>query len=384
VSPKDIFALLKDTFKAWSDDKASRLGAALAYYTIFSIGPLILLSVAIAGAVFGAQAAQGQIIGAIQGVTGQAGAQVIQDALKNAAKPGAGIASTIIGTGTLLLGAAGLFGQLQDALNTIWGVKAKASGIGAMIRERLLTFVLVLGTGILLLAVLLVNALLALLHDAFANAIPGGAFVLQILNYIISFVLITLVFGVTYKVLPDVEIRWRDVWIGAAVTSLLFLLGQFALAFYLSVSNPGSAYGAAGALVIVLVWIYYTAQIVFLGAEFTQVYADRYGADIQPSKNAVWVTGEERAKLGLEGTKTSGSGPAGKGKKSAPAAVRGLRFFGPTSQEPAEDSAPVPASVVATANEHALPARESATVVGAALVPVLALWLGRLALRRPR
>ena len=182
VNPKDIFELVKETFKEWSDDKAARLGAALAYYTIFSIGPLLLLSVAIAGAVFGQQAAEGQIMGAIEGVTGPAGAQVIQDALKNAAKPGAGLVSTIIGTGTLLLGAAGLFGQLQDALNTIWGVKATSSGIGGMIKERLLTFLLVLGTGILLLAVLLVNAAIALLHDTLTNAIPGGAFVLQILN----------------------------------------------------------------------------------------------------------------------------------------------------------------------------------------------------------
>ena len=187
MSATDIFALLKDTFKAWSDDKAARLGAALAYYTIFSIGPLILLSVAIAGAVFGQQAAQGQIMGAIQGVTGPAGAQVIQDALKNASKPGAGILSTVIGMGTLLLGAAGLFGQLQDALNTIWGVKATSSGIGAMIKERLLTFLLVLGTGILLLADLLVNAASPCSMMPSSTQFLAGPSCFRILNYIVSF-----------------------------------------------------------------------------------------------------------------------------------------------------------------------------------------------------
>ena len=318
-------------------------------------------------------------MGAIEGVTGPAGAQVIQDALKNAAKPGAGLVSTIIGTGTLLLGAAGLFGQLQDALNTIWGVKATSSGIGGMIKERLLTFLLVLGTGFLLLAVLLVNAAIALRHDTLVNALPGGAFVLQLLNYIVSFGVITLVFAVTYKVLPDVEIRWRDVWIGAAVTALLFLLGQFALAFYLSVSNPGSAYGAAGSLVIILVWIYYSAQIVFLGAEFTQVYAHKYGTEIQPAKNAAWVTAEERAKQGLQGDKSRQRRKAR--AAAAGPAPGGLRFLAhPTGnrlkrrQRPPRRPPPRP---------HC-PRGRWPPWSGRPLVPVLALWLGRLALRRSR
>ena len=183
----------------------------------------------------------------------------------------------------------------------------------------------------------------------------------------------------TYKVLPDVEIRWRDVWVGAAVTALLFLLGQFALAFYLSVSNPGSAYGAAGSLVIILVWIYYTAQIVFLGAEFTQVYAHKFGTEIQPAKNAAWVTAEERAKQGLAGDKSRQRRKAR--AAAAGPAPGGLRFFGPPHREPVAAQA---ASTPAPTAVAPLPTGEAATVVGAALVPVLALWLGRLVLRRSR
>ena len=379
---KDIIALVQQTFKEWSEDKAQRLGAALAYYTIFSIGPLILITVAIAGFFFGDEAAQGQIVGPIAGVVGESGAEVIQEALKNAGNTGAGVVSTIIGMVTLLLGAAGLFGQLQDALNTIWGVRAKSAGIVAMITERLLTFAMVLGTGLILLASLLVNAVLALVGPLLADTIPGGSFLLQILNYVVSFGLVTVVFMIIYKVLPDVDISWKDVRIGAAVTALLFIVGQFALAFYLSVSNPGSAYGAAGSLVIILVWIFYTAQIVFLGAEFTQVYANKYGSDIQPSKNAEWVTDEERAKQGI----TTGKHDQRKAKERKSDPRPTPRFFAPPRRDAPE---PVTArslstTPVAAASDPAV-ARQSALVVGAALVQAAVLWLaGRLVLRRSR
>jgi membrane protein len=383
MNPGQIFELLRDTWKEFGEDKAARLGAALAYYTIFSIGPLILITIAVAGFFFGEQAAQGQIVGSIEGVVGTAGAEVIQEALKNAGNTGAGIVSTIIGGVTLLLGASGIFGQLQDALNTIWEVKSKSTGIVAMIKERLFTFLMVLGTGLILLAALIVNAALALISPLIQDAIPGGSFVLQILNYVVTFVLITLVFMIVYKVLPDAEISWKDVRIGAAVTAFLFMLGQFALAFYLSVSNPGSAYGAAGSLVIVLVWIFYTAQIVFLGAEFTQVYANRFGSDIQPAENAEWMTEEDRRQQGLTGTKpTRKKAQADKASAARPP----LRFFGPSRREEPE---PEPARAAGSAPEAAAGgpelARQSALVVGAALAQAAVLWLaGRLALRRSR
>jgi membrane protein len=367
-----IIDLVRTTLKEWSEDKAARLGAALAYYTIFSIGPLVLVMVAIAGAVFGQEAAQGQVVSSIRGVVGAAGAEIIQETLKHAAQPDAGVVSSLIGMGTLLLAATGIFGQLQDALNTIWGVRPQGGGIVGMLKERLLTFFLVLGTGVLLLAALLVNALLALLHEALVNALPGGAFVLQILNYLVTFGLMTVVFAVIYKVLPDVYIRWRDVWIGAAVTAALFMLGQFVLALYLSLSNPGTAYGAAGSLVIVLVWIYYTAQIVFLGAEFTQVYAHQFGADLRPKPKAEWISEEERAKQGMEAEQ------AGPPQATEPARRRTPRFFRPSRPEP--EPAPRRAAPVTAGGESALSARQGAQVLLAALGPVLGLWvLGRLA-----
>jgi len=367
----DIIDLVRTTVKEWSEDKAARLGAALAYYTIFSIGPLVLIMVAIAGAVFGQEAAQGQVVNSIRGVVGDAGAEIIQETLQHAAKPDAGIVNSLIGMGTLLLAATGIFGQLQDALNTIWEVRPKGGGIVGMLKERLLTFFLVLGTGVLLLAALIVNALLALMHDALVNAIPGGAFVLQILNYLVTFGLMTLVFAVIYKVLPDVYIRWRDVWIGAAVTAALFMLGQLVLALYLSFSNPGTAYGAAGSLVIVLVWIYYTSQIVFLGAEFTQVYAHKFGTDLRPTPNAEWISEEERAKQGMESDKS------GAQKAAEPERRRTPRFFHPPRHEP--EPTPWRAAPVTAPGESALSARQGALVLLAALGQALALWvLGRL------
>lgn len=384
MNPGQIFELLRDTWKEFGEDKAARLGAALAYYTIFSIGPLVLITIAVAGFFFGDEAARGQIVGSIGGVVGESGAEVIEGTLQNAGNQGAGIVSTIIGAVTLLLGASGIFGQLQDALNTIWEVKAKNTGILAMVKERLLTFLMVLGTGLILLAALIVNAALALIGPLVQDTIPGGSLVLQILNYVVTFGLITLVFMIIYKVLPDAEISWKDVRIGAAVTAFLFMLGQLALAFYLSISNPGSAYGAAGSLVIILVWIFYTAQIVFLGAEFTQVYAHKFGTDIQPSKNAEWMSEEDRRQQGLTGTKpTRQKAQAAKASEARPT----LRFFGPPRREepePATARATSTAPAVARAADPEVP-RQSALVVGVALAQAAVLWLvGRLALRRSR
>jgi len=379
MNPGQLFELVRDTWKEFSEDKAARLGAALAYYTIFAIGPLILITVAVAGFFFGEEAARGQIVGSIQGVVGESGAEVIQETLNNAGNYGAGIVSTIIGMTLLLVAAAGIFGQLQDALNTIWEVKTKKTGIMAMVKERLLTFLMVLGTGLIMVAALIVNAILALVSPLIQDTLPGGSFVLQVLNYLVSFGLITVVFMIIYKVLPDADIRWKDVRIGAAVTAFLFMIGQFALAFYLSVSNPGSAYGAAGSLVVVLVWIFYTAQIVFLGAEFTQVYSHKYGSNIQPSENAEWMSAEDRAKEGLTGAKPARQmAHADQRRATGPT----LRFFGPPRREEAETEARLMRPAAAAHVDPQVP-RQSALVVGAALAQAAVLWLvGRLALRR--
>ncbi|MDX1991087.1 MAG: YihY/virulence factor BrkB family protein [bacterium] len=285
---KRIIDLLKETFKEWSEDKATRLAAALAYYTVFSIAPFLIVVIAVVGLVFGQEAVRGEIVGQLQGLIGQEGAQMIESLIQSAYKPGAGIIATVVGLVTLLLGAAGVFGQLQDALNTVWDVEKKPSGgILGVIKTRFLSFSMVLGVAFLLLVSLVVSAGLAAVDQVFRGILPIAEFLMQLVNFVVSFGITTLLFAMIYKVLPDVEIAWRDVLIGAAATALLFNLGKFALGLYLGNSAVGSTYGAAGSLVIILLWIYYSAQILLLGAEFTQVYARRYGSHLRPEADAV-------------------------------------------------------------------------------------------------
>jgi membrane protein len=301
VSIKTIWVLLKETFAEWNNDKASRLAAALAYYTIFSLAPLLIIAIAIAGAVFGEEAAKGEIVEQLQGLVGREGAQFIQIAIENASKPNQGTIASIISVVVLLFGASGLFAQLQDALNTIWEVQPKPGrGLVGMLRDRFLSFSMVLGVGFLLLVSLIISAALAAFVNYFGNLLPGISLLLQFANFIISFAITTVLFGLIYKVLPDVEITWSDVWIGAMITSLLFSFGRFLLGMYLSNSSFGSTYGAAGSVVILLAWVYYAAQILFFGAEFTQVYARRYGSQIVPAKNAVPITAGARAEQGMK------------------------------------------------------------------------------------
>jgi membrane protein len=301
LGPKEIFGLLKDTFKEWKEDKASRHGAALAYYTIFSIGPLLIIVIAIVGFVFGDAAARGEISAAMDDVLGADGAEAIQTMIQNASQPGAGILATVIGIVTLFLSASGLFVNLQDSLNTIWEVTLKPGlGLLATIKARLLSFSMVLGVGFLLLVSLVVNAVLAMLGRFLQETLPGGALVWQVVNFAISVGIITLLFAMIYKVLPDVKLGWSDVWIGSIITALLFILGQMAIGFYLGISDVGSSYGAAGSLVVVLVWIYYSAQILFFGAEFTQVYAKRYGSGIRPEEHAMFLSEEAKAQQGIK------------------------------------------------------------------------------------
>lgn len=279
--------LIKETFSEWSEDKASRLAAALSYYTIFSIAPLLIIAIGVAGLVFGHEAAMNEVVGQIRGMVGDDGAQVIQTVLQNASKTTSGIIATVVGAVTLLIGASGAFGQLQDSLNTIWEVKPKKGrGVKGLMRDRFLSFSMVLFIGFLLLASLLLTAVLAGIGKYLSDLLPMSSVVLQAMNFGVSLTVTAFLFALIFKVLPDAIVRWRDVWVGALVTALLFSLGRFLIGLYLGRASIGSAYGAAGSLVVLLFWVYYSAQILFLGAEFTQVYAKRFGMEIVPKPNA--------------------------------------------------------------------------------------------------
>ena len=272
------FDVLRQTFKEFGEDKVPRLGAALAYYTIFSIGPLLLISVAMAGIFLGQEAAQGRVSAQLDHVFGATTAKSVEQMIEAAAKPRAGTFATIIGFVTLVLGASGVFGQLKDALNTIWNVEAKkAKGIRGFVQQRFLSMAMVLGIGFLLLVTLIFDAMIAALGDTLGRYV-GGEPLLHAIQLLISLALSTVLFAAIFRILPDLEIAWRDVWLGAVITSLLFVLGKWALGLYLGKAAVGSSYGAAGSLVILLVWVYWSAQILFLGAELTQVYARTFGS----------------------------------------------------------------------------------------------------------
>jgi membrane protein len=296
----ELFHLFRETVSEFGEDKATRLAAALSYFTVFSIAPLLIIIIAIAGAVLGEADVQRQLQTQISGMLGEEAAGEIETLIQNVRKPSESIPATAISLVTLLFGAIGVFAQLQDALNTVWGVTpAPNAGIMSMIRQRILSFGMVLVVGFLLLVSLVVNALLAGLEQFMIGLLPGMEVLLHILNLVISFGIITLLFAMIYKFLPDVDIEWRDVWIGAAFTALLFTIGKFAIGMYLGRSGVASAYGAAGSLVVILLWVFYSAQILLFGAEFTQVYARRYGSKIAPSQWAVPVTDDARAREGI-------------------------------------------------------------------------------------
>lgn len=281
------WGLLKDTFSKWSTDKAPRLGAALSYYTVFSMVPLLVLTIAIAGLAFGQEAAQQSMMAQIESLVGPQSAAAIQQMLEIAQKPSSGIFASMIALGTLLLGASGVFAQLQDALNAVWSVEPQAGrGIWGTIKDRFFSFMAVLGTGFLLLVSLALSAALAAIGKLFQGWLPGHEAVLHLANFVISFGVITLLFAMMFKLLPDAQVAWRDVWIGAGLTSLLFTIGKFLIGMYLGKVDVGSAYGAAGSLVILLVWVYYSSQILLFGAELTAIYANRYGSRIVAGEKA--------------------------------------------------------------------------------------------------
>lgn len=276
---REVWALLKQTYSEWSQHQAPRLGAALAYYTVLSMAPLIIVVIAVIGLAFGRQAAEGQIMSQIQGLVGRTGAEAIQTVVANSSKPSTGIIATIVGLITLFFGASGVFTELRDSLNLIWEVPKKPDeGIWSMIRSRFLSFGMVLAVGFVLLVSLVVSAGISAAGAFMNGLLPVPAWVLQAVNMLFSLVVFTGVFALIYKFLPDEGITWRDTLFGAGFTSVLFTIGKFLIGLYLGQASITSAYGAAGSLVIVLIWVYYSAQIFFFGAEFTHVFAVRHGS----------------------------------------------------------------------------------------------------------
>lgn len=275
---KSVWAVLKETFNDYIDDNALSRGAAIAYYTILSIGPLLVICIAIAGLAFGQDAAQGAIVGQLKGMMGDQAAELIQTAIKSAANKKSGILATILGVVTFLITATGVFGELQATLNYIWKAKAP-TGVTGMLKARAASLGLVATLGFLLVVSLVLSAVLHAVGEFMSGAIPGAAVILQIVNTIVSFLIVSALFAAVYKILPDRALNWKDVTVGAVATAFLFTVGKTAIAYYIGSSSMASSYGAASALVIVLVWIYYSSQIFLLGAEFTKVWAAHHGSE---------------------------------------------------------------------------------------------------------
>ena len=274
-----MWSLIREAFSRFFAANAPRLGAALAYYTVLSLAPLLVVVVGIVGIVFGRAAAEGQIVAQLQDLVGQKGAQAVQSLMQNAFKPAAGVTATLVGIVALLFGASGAFVELRSSLNTLWSAQAReGNGVKTMVKERFFSFAMVVGIGFLLLVSLAVSAALAAAGTFVGNRLPVPAPLLEFANMVVSFAVTTVLFSLIYKVVPDVRIAWRDVWLGGAITALLFSAGKLLIGLYLGKASIGSAYGAAGSVVIILVWVYYSAQVFFLGAEFTRLFAERYGS----------------------------------------------------------------------------------------------------------
>ena len=288
LTPGALWWVMKRALAGWWDDNVPRLGASLAYYTLFALSPVLLVATAIAGLVFGKDAVRGEIVGQIQGLVGHQGAQAVQAMLENAAQPSSSIPATIIGLVTLFLGATGAFLELQTALNAIWRVKPRpGANVRAFVVQRLISFGLVVGVGFLLLVSLLVSAGLAALSRYLGQLLPALTAFWEAGNVLVSLFVITLLFAMVYKILPDVRLRWRDVWVGALVTAGFFSIGKQLIGLYLGTSSVASSYGAAGSVVVLLVWVYYSSQVVLLGAEFTRFYVERFRGQPPPMKYAV-------------------------------------------------------------------------------------------------
>jgi membrane protein len=290
------FGLFKQTFSEWLEDKAPQLGAALAYYTVFSLAPLVLVLLAVVGLIFRNDpgGAWNKITEQMSYFLDKSAVEVVQNIAQKAAQPNKSVLATVIGVVLALFGASGVFGQLQDALNTVWGVKAKpGAGIWGFLRSRFLSFAMVGGICFLLLVSLTLESLLKGFSHYVQSVLPGGIVIALAVYWVFDLAVVILLFAVIFKFLPDAEIRWRDVWIGAGMTAIFFAIGKWALGLYLGSGSAASAYGAASSLITLLLWVYYSSQILLFGAEFTQVYANRAGRDIKPAEHAIRVESKE-------------------------------------------------------------------------------------------
>lgn len=290
------WVIIKQAGMSFMDDRGLKLSAALAYYTVFSIAPLLVLVISLLGIFLGEEAIQGQIVGQINGLVGNDAAKQIQDMIKSSSLSGKSSTALLISIGTLLVGATSVFVEIQDSINLIWRVKPKPEkGWLKLLKDRLLSSSLVVSIGFLLLVSFVVNGILLALGDQLTRWLPGlSVYLISTLNFLVSTAVIAVLFGVIFKVLPDVKIGWRDVRGGALFTALLFALGRYGIGFYIETTGTSSTYGAAGSLIVLLTWLYYTAAILYFGAEFTQAYANQVGIRIEPSDHAVYVEQTER------------------------------------------------------------------------------------------
>jgi membrane protein len=290
---KAYWTILKQTFSDFIDDKVLKLSASLAYYTIFSVAPMLIVIIFFCDLFLGREAIEGTLYSQIKGLVGSDAAIQVQQMIRNASLSQDMSWATIVGFVTLFIGATGVFAEIQDSINTIWRLKSKpkkGKGLVRMIMNRLQSFSLVVSMGFILLVSLVVNGIIEIFNQRLASLFPEvGLIVIYLINWSITFMVITTLFAVIFKVLPDARIRWRDVIVGAIATAILFMLGKFAIGLYLGASKVGSTYGAAGSIVIILLWVYYSAAILYFGAEFTRVYVQHFGARIYPNDYAVWI-----------------------------------------------------------------------------------------------
>jgi membrane protein len=308
-----VGSILKSTVVEWYDDDASRLAASLAFYTTLSLAPLLLVAISIAGIVFGQDAARGHVSTEVGGLVGATGAEAIETILANAQDTSQGVFAAVVGAVVLLFGASGVFAELQAAMDKIWEVKPRdGRGVWGVVRDRFTSFTMVVGVGFLLLVSLVVSAVMTAMTSRLNVALGAVALGAQILHIVVSLAMTTVIFALIFKVVPDAKIRWRDVWVGALATSVFFTVGKLLIGLYLGHSTVASTYGAAGSVVVILVWVYYSAQLLFFGAELTQVLTTRFGREIEPSDNAISLRNAPPA-----------PGPAGTGAKTPQAPAPG-------------------------------------------------------------
>jgi membrane protein len=296
---KSFFSLLKKTFLGFIEDNAFKLSASLSYYTVFSLAPLLIIIISLAGAFFGREAVQGKVYNQLKGLIGSEPAIQVQEIIKNIQQTDQGAVGAIIGTIVLVIGATGVFIEMQDSINYIWSVKAKPKkGWLKFLTNRLISFSLIISMGFVLLVSLLVSALLDMLSDRLIRYFEDATiYLFYAINIIVILVVISILFAVIFKVLPDAIIRWRDAFVGALFTSVLFLLGKFAIGYYLGTSNLGPTYGAAASIVIILTWVYYSSLILYFGAEFTKMFAIHNGGGIRPNSTAVFIIKKEAKEI---------------------------------------------------------------------------------------